>query len=328
MPSPELGFHHMGHSEVVPPLSLDGGQLSANASQSPLISPPLGPRQLSLPASSLHEKLQRSPQVGIVHLALQSDSGGLILGWQNEVFAVAEPGASADAFLQSVIAYMRMFGGNKHKKQLITPKLTTIASLVMEFPKFFIGRTLHRFIGRQTQVLADEQEVGAYLFQRTFPSTHLNAEDIRWMAGAWRDRILICTAKYAPPAILIKAFLDVGAKAVITSSLELPAGQPSDAVMASTSALHDKTSGPFVIGEEDDDEETEVSTPDSDWEEGDFERCDQRVKRQEKEEAELMSFITTLYGAVFKDGVSVDFALRQAMERHSKLRFQCHLPKK
>ncbi|KAI5081182.1 hypothetical protein GOP47_0004365 [Adiantum capillus-veneris] len=331
LPSPELGFHHVGHPEVVPPLSLDGGgqsQVSVNASQSPLTSPPLGPRQLSLPVSSLHEKLQRSPQVGIVHLALQSDSAGLILGWQSEVFAVAEPGVSADAFLQNVIGFMRLFSGSRPKKQLITPKITTVANLVAEFPKFFIGRTLYRFIGRQTQVLADEQEVGAYLFQRTFPSTHLNADDVRWMAGAWRDRILICTAKYGPPANLIKAFLDVGAKAVITSSLELPASQLSDTVMASTSGLHDKRSGPFVIGEEEDDDDTELSAPDSDWEDGDFERCEQRVKRQEKEEAELASFIATLYSAVFKDGVSVDLALRHAMERHSKLFFQCHLPTK
>ncbi|MCO5598027.1 hypothetical protein L7F22_052116 [Adiantum nelumboides] len=331
LPSPELGFHHVGHSEVVPPLSLDGGsqsQLSANASQSPLTSPPLGPRQLSLPVSSLHEKLQRSPQVGIVHLALQSDSAGLILGWQSEAFAVAEPGVSADAFLQNVIAYMRLFSGSKHKKQLVARKITTVANLVAEFPKFFIGRTLYRFIGRQTQILADEQEVGAFLFQRTFPSTHLNADDVRWMAGAWLDRILICTGKYAPPANLIKAFLDVGAKAVIASSLELPASQLSDTITASTSALHDKTSGPFVIGEEDDEEETELSAPDSDWEDGDFERCDQRVKRQEKEETELALFINTLYSVVFKDGVTVDLALQHAMERHPKLCFQCHLPTK
>eukprot|EP00250_Pteridium_aquilinum_P010694 c19570_g1_i2 orf=492-3833(-) len=331
--SPELGLHHLGHSEIVPPLSLDGGgQSQLNVSQSSLISPALGPRQLSVPVSSLNEKLQRSPQVGIIHLALQSDSVGLILGWQSEVFAVAEPGASADAFLQSVMTYMRLYSGRRHKKQqLVHSKITTVASLVSECPKFFIGRALYRFIGRQTQVLTDDQEVGAYLFQRTLPSTHLTAEDVRWMVGAWRDRILICTGKYGPPAQLVKAFLDVGAKAVITSSLELPVGQQnlvSDTIMASTTALEDKSSGPFVIGDEEDEEEAELSTPDSDWEDSDFERCEQRVKRQEKEETELASFITTLYNAVFQDGVSVDLALQQATEAHSKLRYQCHLPSK
>ncbi|KAH7298485.1 hypothetical protein KP509_25G046000 [Ceratopteris richardii] len=328
MHSPELSFHHIGNSERVPPLSLDGGAqnyLSGNALQSPLVSP-LGPRQLAPLVSSLNEKLQKSPQVGIIHLALESDSAGLILGWQNEVFAVAEPGASADTFLQSVISYMRLL--SNHRKQLAPSRLTTIASLVAQFPKFFIGRILYRFIGRQTQVLADEQEVGAYLFQRTFPSIHLIAEDVRWMAGAWRDRILICTGKYGPPANLVKAFLDVGAKAVIASSLELPGGQLFDTDMAATASLRDRPSGPFVIGEEDDEEEREVTTPDSDWEEGDFERCEQRVKRQEKEEGELASFMTSLYTAVYRDGISVDHALLQALERHPRLHFQCHMARK
>lgn len=66
---------------------------------------------------------------------------------------MAEPGASADAFLQSVMAYMRLYSGSKRKKQqLATPKISTVASLVTEFPKFFIGKALYRFIGRQTQV--------------------------------------------------------------------------------------------------------------------------------------------------------------------------------
>lgn len=332
--SPELGLHHLGHPEVVPPLSLDGGGqsqfLSGMISHSPQRSPPLGPRQLSVPVSLLNEQLQRSPQVGIVHLALQSDSAGLILAWQSDIFAVAEPGVSADAFLQSVMANMRLYSGSKRKKQhLAPPKILTVASLVSEFPKFFIGRALYRFIGRQTQVLADEQEVGAYLFQRTLPSTHLNAEDARWMVGAWRDRIVICTGKYGPPAPLVKAFLDAGAKAVIASSLELPVGQQnavSEMIMDSTANSQDKVLGTFVIGDEEDEEEADLNTPDSDWEDGDFERCEQRVKRQEREEADLASFISAFYSAVFKDGVSANLALRKAMETHSKMQYQCHLP--
>ena len=77
--SPELALHHL---EVIPPLSLDGSvhnqMFSGTIAHSPQGSP-LGPRKLSIPVSYLNEKLQRSPQVGIVHLALQSDSAGLIL---------------------------------------------------------------------------------------------------------------------------------------------------------------------------------------------------------------------------------------------------------
>lgn len=73
--SPDIS-QRIGRIELVPPLSLDG-QLGKTAT-----SPPLSPRsirQLSLPVRMLHEKLQNSLQVGVVHLALQNDSDGLIM---------------------------------------------------------------------------------------------------------------------------------------------------------------------------------------------------------------------------------------------------------
>lgn len=74
--SPDFGPHRLGRIDMVPPLSLDGQslKLTADASKSPT-----APRQLSLPVQSLHEKLQNSPQVGIIHLALQNDSIGAVL---------------------------------------------------------------------------------------------------------------------------------------------------------------------------------------------------------------------------------------------------------
>lgn len=74
--SPDFGPQRAGRIDMVPPLSLDGqsGKGAASPPESPA-----GPRQLSLPVQSLHEKLQNSPQVGIVHLALQNDSLGSIL---------------------------------------------------------------------------------------------------------------------------------------------------------------------------------------------------------------------------------------------------------
>lgn len=74
--SPDVGALRVGRIDMVPPLSLDG-QTVKTAASSPKSSP--GPRQLSLPVQSLHEKLQNSPQVGIIHLALQNDSLGSIL---------------------------------------------------------------------------------------------------------------------------------------------------------------------------------------------------------------------------------------------------------
>lgn len=73
--SPDFG-QRIGRIDLVPPLSLDGQQGRAVAS--PPISP-RGLRQLSLPVKALHEKLQNSPQVGVIHLALQADSDGLVI---------------------------------------------------------------------------------------------------------------------------------------------------------------------------------------------------------------------------------------------------------
>lgn len=74
--SPDLGSHRVGRIESVPHLSLDG--FHSGRTSSPPESPTV-PRQLSVPVRLLHEKLQNSPQVGVVHLALQNDTTGSIL---------------------------------------------------------------------------------------------------------------------------------------------------------------------------------------------------------------------------------------------------------
>lgn len=73
--SPDFG-QRIGRIDLVPPLSLDG-QLGKTAATPPMS--PRGLKQLSLPARSLHEKLQNSPQLGVIHLALQNDSDGLVV---------------------------------------------------------------------------------------------------------------------------------------------------------------------------------------------------------------------------------------------------------
>lgn len=74
--SPDVGPQRAGRIDLVPPLSLDGQSIRTTVSPP---KSPSGPRQLSLPARSLHEKLQNSPQVGVIHLALQNDTLGSIL---------------------------------------------------------------------------------------------------------------------------------------------------------------------------------------------------------------------------------------------------------
>ncbi|KAM1123881.1 hypothetical protein COP2_005372 [Malus domestica] len=323
--SPDFGPQRVGRIDMVPPLSLDAQ--SGKGAVSPPESP-LGPRQLSLPVQSLHEKLQNSPQVGIVHLALQNDSLGSILSWQNDVFVVAEPGELADNFLQSVkLSLISVMRNCRRKADSSFANISTISDLVACRPYFQLGGIVHRYMGRQTQVMDDGQEIGAYLFRRTVPSIHLTPDDVRWMVGAWRDRIIVCTGTYGPPPPLIKAFLDSGAKAVISSLAQAPETQ--------LTALHGSAefsafeNGKFEIGEEDaedeiEDEEAEPSSPLSDWE--DSENGDPSTGFWDDDEEEVSQFVCQLYESLFREGASVDAALRQALASHRKLRYSCHLP--
>ncbi|KAI8001414.1 Phospholipase A I [Camellia lanceoleosa] len=324
--SPDIGPHRIGRLDLVPPLNLDGFQ-SGKTVASPPKSPP-GPRMLSLPVRSLHEKLQNSPQVGVVHLALQNDTCGSILSWQNDVFVVAEPGELADKFLQSVkYSLLSMMRGRERKYATAITNISTVAELVACRPYFQIGCIAHRFIGRQTQVMEDDQEIGAYMFRRTVPSMHLTSDDIRWMVGAWRERIIICTSTYGPTPTLIKAFMDSGAKAVICPSVE-----PQEMQLTTFHGSGDFNAlenGKFEIGEEElEDEEAEPASPVSDWEDdSEPEKSgDRSMAFWDDDEEELSQFVCQLYDSLFRDGARLDVALQHALASHRKLRYSCHLP--
>ncbi|XVE87814.1 hypothetical protein DITRI_Ditri19aG0018500 [Diplodiscus trichospermus] len=324
--SPDVGVQRLGRIDMVPPLSLDGLQ-SGKTATSPPLSPP-GPRQLSLPVRSLLEKLQNLPQVGIIHLAIQNDSVGSILSWQNDVFVVAEPGELADKFVQSVKLSMLSVMRSQHQKGASPfANITTIADLVHCRPYFQVGNIGHRYIGRQTQVMEDDKEIGAYMFRRTVPSLHMTPDDVRWMVGAWRDRIIICTGTYGFPANLIKAFLDSGAKAVIC-----PTAEPQDVPLTTVGGSGEYNvleNGRFEIGVEDaEDEEAEPSSPVSDWEDSDLEKNGNHLPPSfwDDEEEELSRFVCQLYDSLFREGTRLDVALKNALASHRKLRYTCHLP--
>ncbi|KAJ6706853.1 CALCIUM-INDEPENDENT PHOSPHOLIPASE A2-GAMMA [Salix viminalis] len=318
--SPDFGSQRIGRIDMVPPLSLDGAQ-----SGKTVFSPPMSPskhRQLSLPVRSLHEKLQNSPQVGLVHLALQNDSSGSILSWQNDVFVVAEPGDLADKFLQSVKFSLLSMNQSHHRKiTSLLANISTVADLVHYKPYFQVGNVIHRYIGRQTQVMEDDQEIGAYMFRRTVPSMHLTPEDVRWMVGAWRDRIIICTGTYGPTPTLIKAFLDSGAKAVICPSAE-PLEMPVTLVKYGSGEFNVLENGRFEIGEEEaEEEEAEPTSPVSDWEDSDAEKHgDCSVGFWDDDEEGLSQFICKLYDSLFQEGARVDAALQNALASHRRLR--------
>ncbi|GAB4830903.1 Phospholipase A I [Ancistrocladus abbreviatus] len=324
--SPDVGPQRVGRIDLVPPLSLDGYQ-----SGKTVLSPPKSPsrpRQLSLPVQTLFEKLQNLPQIGIVPLSLQNDTTGAILSWQNDVFVVAEPGELADKFLQSVkFSLLPMMRGLPRKETLRMSNISTIADLVAYRPYFQIGCIVHRYIGRQTQVMEDDHEIGAYMFRRTVPSMHLTADDIRWMVGAWRDRIVICTGRYGPNQPLIKAFLDSGVKAIICPSIEPPEMQLTTFHGSRNFDLLEN--GKFEIGEEEaeDEEAPQPPSPVSDWEDIDLEKSGEQSSKSfwDQEEEELSGFVCQLYDSLFREGASVRLSLQNALASHRKLRYSCHL---
>ncbi|KAL9999758.1 putative phospholipase A(1) [Helianthus debilis subsp. tardiflorus] len=322
--SPDLGLHRVGRIETVPHLSLDG--FHSGRTSSPPDSPTV-PRQLSAPVRLLHEKLQNSPQVGVVHLALQNDTTGSILSWQNDVFVVAEPGELAEKFLQSVkYSLLSLLKGRRRKYTSAITNISSVSDLVACRPYFQIGGVVHRYIGRQTQVMEDDQEIGAYMFRRTVPSMHLTPEDVRWMVGAWRDRIIICTCLYGPSPALIKAFLDSGAKAVIC-----PSSEPQEMQLTTfngSTDFNDLENGKFEIGvDEGDDEYTEPVSPASDWEDSETDKnTDKGMLVWDDDEDELSRFVCQLYDLIFMSGARVNVALQQALASHPSIRYSCHFP--
>ncbi|PKU78149.1 LRR repeats and ubiquitin-like domain-containing protein [Dendrobium catenatum] len=318
--SPEGGPQRMSRIDLVPPLSLDGHSLAkATSPTSPLSWQP------SINVLSLNEKLQSLPQVGIIHLALQNDSTGLILSWQNDVFVVAEPGELADKFLRNVKSSLSMMMRVRKRKDFYSlSKIFSISDLVAHWRQFEVGGILHRYIGRQTQVMEDNQEIGAYMFRRTLPAIHLSSEDVRWMVGSWRDRIIICTGKCGPAPSLVKAFLDMGAKAVIASSLEPPNAE--SVALNGAGEYGDFENGKFVIGDDEaDDDPAEPSSPTSDWEDSDTEKA-RPIDMDDNDEEELSRFVCDLYDMLFRDGATVNIAVNHALNSHPKLRYICHLP--
>lgn len=123
---------------------------------------------------------------------------------------------------------------------------------------------------------------------------------------------------------MIKAFLDCGAKAVISSSVQ---PQETQLTFGSTDfSVLEK----FEIGEEEaedeevEDEEAEPASPVSDWE--DSENGDRSTGFWDDNEEELSQFVCQLYDSLFREGASVNVALRHALASHRKLRYLCHVP--
>lgn len=134
--------------------------------------------------------------------------------------------------------------------------------------------------------------------------------------------------KQGPPATVVKAFLEAGAKAVIVSAVEtdMQAANGGDGLTPKRATEEVNDAGRFVIGEEDEEGDSEESSPESDWEDSDFERKEKHMERQEVEERDLAAFVGVIYDALFRQGLGVETALRLALEAHPKQHYKCILP--
>jgi hypothetical protein len=140
--------------------------------------------------------------------------------------------------------------------------------------------------------------------------------------GAWRERIIICSGKYGLAHGLVKAFMDCGAKAVISSSIEPP--DSKTIVYHGMDVNRSLENGKFVIRDEEADEsEPEPVSPISDWEDSDVEKGG---NHDVDDEEYLAQFMCLMYDKLFREGVTVDTALQQALRSHPKLKYSCHLP--
>nr|GEX43802.1 phospholipase A I-like [Tanacetum cinerariifolium] len=318
----DIGPRRTGGRDLTPHFNLGGNH---TAKTSYLQKSAITPRKLSIPIQLLHEKLQNSPQVGVVHLALENDSNGSILSWQNDIFVVAEPGELAEKFLQNVkYSFQSMLRGRRRRYMSDISNISTVADLVASKPCFQIGAVVHLFMGRQTQVNDDDQEIGAYMFHRTIPSMHLAPADVRWMLGAWKDRIIIYSGLYGPIPALIKAFLDSGAKAVICPSTQ-PEHESKLKSFHGSCDFSELENVKFEIGlkeveEEEEDCGTTTTSPNRDWENmtqrGTPGKDQGTLIWDDDDEKDLSKFICEVYDLIHLKGGRVDVALQQAVASH------------
>lgn len=127
---------------------------------------------------------------------------------------------------------------------------------------------------------------------------------------------------------VVKAFLEAGAKAVIVSAVETDLSESVVEGLTPEGRRHTEESqdaARFVI-EEDEDGESEESSPESDWEDSDFERTERHMERQEVEERDLAAFVGVIYDALFRQGLGVEAALHSALEAHPKQHYKCIFP--
>eukprot|EP00850_Spirogloea_muscicola_P002821 SM000011S18999 [mRNA] locus=s11:273180:281253:- [translate_table: standard] len=244
-------------------------------------------------AVKLQDRLQASAHLGVVHLALHCDGNSLIIRWQSDMLAIAEPGEAAHQFVAQALGSQADSRTGRHLD------CASVAELVAQSTDIHIGCTLHKFMGRNTQ------EVGSYLFQRIFPSERLSPFEVWSMVGAWRDRVVVFSSPNGGLSKeLIDAFLEAGARAVVA--------EPASGTRKHLPSYN-------LVGSEEPLQRDEDDVESPKWE---GEGC-RAAKMQENDVEE---FLALFYRQLHFSGLPIPLCVKLAREQRSRTNFECFLP--
>lgn len=146
---------------------------------------------------------------GVIHLNCVSDLEGIVLRWQHDITAIAEPSAVANLFIECA----------KYPSKE-SQRFTSLYEMCSSVPSVEVEGVLHTFIGKHLQSDSNDGQLGAYLFKRTIPMEYLSEYTASELIGMWNDKIIVSQASIS--AELVEALLDAGAKAIVAPSNEDP----------------------------------------------------------------------------------------------------------
>jgi hypothetical protein len=174
---------------------------------------------------------------GVIHLNCVSDLEGIVLRWQHDITAIAEPSAVANLFIECA---------KYPSKQ--SQKFTSLYEMCSSVPSVEVEGVLHTFIGKHLQADSNDGQLGAYLFKRTIPLEYLSDYTASKLIGMWKDKIIVSQASIG--ADLLEALLDAGAKAIVAPSNEDPdnfisAGADGDDILQFFAAFYHAL---YVVG--------------------------------------------------------------------------------
>lgn len=160
-------------------------------------------------ASFLRAATRFSNKMGVIHFNCMSDVAGIVLRWQTDVTAVAEPSSLSREFVDKVRTHPD------------GARFSSLHDLCAHYSRVEVDGVLHTVLGKHLQAAAggaQSEEIGAYLFKRTLPLEYLDAAAVADLFGAWREKIVVSHSALSRD--VVRVLLDAQAKVVVAPSME------------------------------------------------------------------------------------------------------------